>query len=39
MIIAFHRYHRHNVRFPDPDRATYHEQMITFVESVTAALP
>ena len=34
VIIAFHRYHRHNVRFPDPARATYHRAMVSFVESV-----
>jgi homoserine kinase type II len=34
VIIAFHRYYRHNVRFPNPERATYHRQMIAFVESV-----
>ncbi|MFI0719785.1 phosphotransferase [Streptomyces sp. NPDC021224] len=39
VIIAFHRYHRHNVRFPNPARASYHEQMITFVESVGDAHP
>ncbi|MFG1806168.1 phosphotransferase [Streptomyces sp. NPDC049040] len=33
-IIAFHRYHRHNVRFPDPARATYYRRMVDFMESV-----
>ncbi|MFG2496189.1 phosphotransferase [Streptomyces caniferus] len=36
-IIAFHRYYRHNVRFPDPNKSTYHLKMIKFVESVRAA--
>ncbi|MGC9379748.1 phosphotransferase [Streptomyces sp. MH13] len=35
LIIAFHRYHRHNVRFPNPERATYHRAMVRFTESVT----
>ncbi|MEU8787381.1 phosphotransferase [Streptomyces sp. NPDC048637] len=35
-IIAFHRYYRHNVRFPDPSKSTYHLKMIKFVESVRA---
>ncbi|CAG6393075.1 phosphotransferase [Streptomyces cocklensis] len=34
VIIAFHRYHRHNVRFPNPDRATYYRLMVAFAESV-----
>ncbi|MCC9690577.1 phosphotransferase [Streptomyces sp. MNU103] len=34
LIIAFHRYHRHNVRFPNPERATYHRAMVRFTESV-----
>lgn len=34
VIIAFHRYYRHNVRFPNPDRATYHRRMVAFAESV-----
>ncbi|MFB6548390.1 phosphotransferase [Streptomyces sp. NPDC056405] len=36
LIIAFHRYHRHNVRFPNPERATYHRAMVRFTESVAA---
>ncbi|MCZ1010334.1 phosphotransferase [Streptomyces lydicus] len=36
-IIAFHRYYRHSIRFPDPSRSTYHLKMIKFVESVGAA--
>ncbi|SHL02431.1 phosphotransferase [Actinacidiphila paucisporea] len=36
VIIAFHRYHRHNVRFPDPERATYYQQMVTFAGTVQA---
>lgn len=35
LIIAFHRYYRHNVRFPNPERATYHRAMVRFTESVT----
>lgn len=35
-IIAFHRYYRHHVRFPDPSKSTYHLKMIKFVESVGA---
>jgi homoserine kinase type II len=38
VIIAFHRYHRHNVRFPNPERALYHQQMVAFVESVPEQL-
>ncbi|MEO3974232.1 phosphotransferase [Streptomyces sp. CAU 1734] len=34
LIIAFHRYHRHNVRFPNPDKSRIHEEMYGFVESV-----
>jgi homoserine kinase type II len=34
LIIAFHRYYRHNVRFPDPRRNKGHLAMIKFVESV-----
>ncbi|MCG3041801.1 phosphotransferase [Streptomyces sp. S1A] len=37
LIIAFHRYYRHNVRFPDPARSTYHTEMIKFVDSVESA--
>ncbi|MGW1546803.1 phosphotransferase [Streptomyces sp. NPDC002346] len=39
LIIAFHRYYRHHVRFPDPSKATYHLEMIRFVESVEGASP
>lgn len=39
VIIAFHRYHRHNVRFPNPELATYHRQMVVFAASVGDALP
>lgn len=38
LIIAFHRYYRHNVRFPDPSKSTYHTEMIRFVESVESAV-
>lgn len=34
VIIAFHRYYRHNVRFPNPERATYHQQMMTFADTI-----
>lgn len=37
VIIAFHRYYRHNVRFPDASRRDYHTRMIEFVESVGGA--
>jgi homoserine kinase type II len=38
LIIAFHRYYRHNVRFPDPTKATIHRELYAFVESVPANL-
>jgi homoserine kinase type II len=34
VIIAFHRYHRHTVRFPDPARAAHHRLMVHFAASV-----
>ncbi|MET8631688.1 phosphotransferase [Streptomyces sp. NPDC007148] len=34
LIIGFHRYYRHNVRFPNPKRESYHQAMVTFAESV-----
>ncbi len=34
LIIAFHRYYRHNVRFPNPDKQTIHLAMIDFVDSI-----
>lgn len=34
LIIALHRYYRHNVRFPDPANAGSHRQVVDFVESV-----
>jgi len=34
LIIGFHRYYRHNVRFPNPAKAKYHEAMVRFAESV-----
>ncbi|MGW5114399.1 phosphotransferase [Streptomyces noursei] len=37
LIIAFHRYYRHNVRFPDPAKSTIHTEMIKFVESIEHA--
>jgi homoserine kinase type II len=35
LIIAFHRYYRHNVRFPDPAKSHLHTELIDFVESLT----
>lgn len=37
LIIAFHRYYRHNVRFPDTSKSAYHLEMIKFVDSVEGA--
>ncbi|MEO3782851.1 phosphotransferase [Actinocorallia sp. B10E7] len=34
LIIAFHRYHRHNVRFPDPAKSDIHTEMIGFIDSL-----
>jgi homoserine kinase type II len=34
LIIGYHRYHRHNVRFPNSERAAYHREMVRFAESV-----
>ncbi|MFG2143164.1 phosphotransferase [Streptomyces sp. NPDC048696] len=34
LIIAFHRYRRHHIRFPDPRKSGYHMEMVTFVDSV-----
>jgi hypothetical protein len=36
LIIAFHRYHRHNVRFPDPHKSQLHVELIGFVESLAS---
>ncbi|WP_432110150.1 hypothetical protein [Streptomyces sp. AA1529] len=36
MLIAFHRYYRHNIRFPDP-ASSIHSEMIQFVDSVEKA--
>jgi homoserine kinase type II len=33
LIIGFHRYYRHNVRFPNTERATYYLKMVRFAES------
>jgi homoserine kinase type II len=38
LIIAFHRYYRHNVRFPDPTKSTIHRELIAFVGSVPQTL-
>lgn len=37
LIIAFHRYYRHNIRFPDTGKSGYHLEMIKFVESAEGA--
>ncbi|GAA4623806.1 homoserine kinase [Actinoallomurus vinaceus] len=34
LIIAFHRYHRHNIRFPDKRKCHLHEEMYGFVDSL-----
>lgn len=39
LIIAFHRYFRHNVRFPDPGKSRLHTGMVTFVESIGDLAP
>lgn len=38
LIIAFHRYYRHTIRFPNPNRATYHRAMMDFAVSVPESL-
>lgn len=38
LIIAFHRYYRHNIRFPDPAKSTIHRAMIRFVDSVESVI-
>jgi homoserine kinase type II len=32
VIVAFHRYRRHNIRFPNPARRDYYRLMVDFVE-------
>jgi homoserine kinase type II len=32
VIVAFHRYRRHNIRFPNAARKDYYRQMVDFVE-------
>ncbi len=32
VIVAFHRYRRHNIRFPDPKRKDYYRLMVDFVD-------
>lgn len=32
VIVAFHRYRRHNIRFPNPERKDYYRRMVEFVE-------
>lgn len=34
LIIAFHRYYRHNVRYPDRQKARMHLKMVDFADSV-----
>lgn len=34
LIIAFHRYYRHNMRFPDPQKAHIHQELVSFVDSL-----
>ncbi|MBQ1157081.1 phosphotransferase [Streptomyces sp. A73] len=34
LSIAFHRYYRHNIRFPDPAKSSIHNEMLQFVDSV-----
>ncbi|NJQ01163.1 phosphotransferase [Streptomyces zingiberis] len=34
LILAFHRYYRHNVRFPNPAKARIHQELIGFVEDL-----
>jgi len=38
LIIAFHRYYRHTIRYPNPERATYHRPMMEFAASVPDTL-
>lgn len=33
VIVSFHRYRRHHIRFPNPARAGYYRLMVDFVES------
>lgn len=35
LIIAFHRYYRHNVRFPDAQKAHIHQELVGFVDSLS----
>ncbi|WP_242419494.1 hypothetical protein, partial [Frankia sp. CpI1-P] len=39
VIIAYHRYVRHNIRFPDPSKSESYLEMIKFVGSVEEGLP
>lgn len=34
LVIAFHRYYRHNVRFPNSERADSHRPIVRLVESM-----
>lgn len=34
LIIAFHRYYRHNIRFPNPTKANIHHEIVDFVNSL-----
>lgn len=33
-LLAFHRYYRHNVRFPDPARDSIHQELVAFGRSL-----
>jgi homoserine kinase type II len=39
LIIAFHRYYRHNIRFPDPAKRHLHAELIGFVDSLGGFRP
>ncbi|SQD98566.1 conserved hypothetical protein [Parafrankia sp. Ea1.12] len=39
VIIAYHRYLRHNIRFPNPDKNKIHLEMVEFVNSVEENFP
>jgi len=32
VIVAFHRYRRHNIRFPNPEKRDYYQVMVNFAE-------
>lgn len=37
LIIAFHRYYRHNIRFPDPAKAELHREIVAMVEGLESS--